>query len=618
MITFAHPLSLFALISIPLIIILFNLRPKRRSVTVSNNAFWQEALREQERGLGLQKLLRNVSLLLLLAVALLLGLGAANPLRLVQAVAQDDTVVVLDSSASMKAVDGGVSRFSQAKDAARELIGTLADSSRMLLITSAGSPSLHGSFAADKTRLRATLSSLTPTDESGSPREAIALALSLLKDRDRARVYFLTDGAFDADLTFPGARVHYTPVGTPANNVAITRFDIRAEFHRESRYQVLTRVRNFTDTPVVVPLTVALENRTLFTQTLALAGNETKTLIETLEGTPRGRVHASIDIDDALEADNEAYAVARTRAQLHILLLSTGNHFLESAFLALPNVNLVTRSTVDRDALEYDAQRFDIVVVDRLELETLPPGRFLLVDTTLQALGMQDSGFLANQSVEHASSSPLVQGVELTGVKVSRIRKVDDENILLDIQPLFGNPQTTFAFSHLSKDHRIVYLGFDVGSSDLAYRAAFPVLLRRIGDWLKPRKAHNPLTHLAPGDSLTLVATPGSEDSIVRTPDGNGLILRPSNENVVFDQTSRVGFYRFTTGGEHRHFAVSLNDAQESNLERRASLTSAAFTDDALAAPAYGSVSLWPYLTALALLFLMLEWMLGRPWGRNA
>ena len=102
MIQLAYPWALLSLLSIPVILVLHSLRPARRTVVVSATSLWHEALRDRQRGLGLQKLLRNLSLLLLMLFALVVSLGLAGPRWLAQSAAGDDSVLVLDVSASMK------------------------------------------------------------------------------------------------------------------------------------------------------------------------------------------------------------------------------------------------------------------------------------------------------------------------------------------------------------------------------------------------------------------------------------------------------------------------------------------------------------------------------------
>jgi hypothetical protein len=102
----AYPAALISLLAIPLLLLLYLLRPRRRRVVLSTIALWQAALRDREGAQGLRKLPRTLSLLLLLATVLLLGFALAGPQWLTRSDEGTDTVLVLDVSASMRACVG--------------------------------------------------------------------------------------------------------------------------------------------------------------------------------------------------------------------------------------------------------------------------------------------------------------------------------------------------------------------------------------------------------------------------------------------------------------------------------------------------------------------------------
>jgi hypothetical protein len=275
MIQFAYPLGLVALLAIPLILVLHLLRPRRRRVVLSTTALWQAAFRERERGLGFRRLLRDVSLLLLLATALVLGLALADPRWVTRASESADTVLVLDVSASMKTrAGGGRTRFDQALAEAARIVDGLPREGRMLVMTSGRKAVLRTGFEPDRDVLRRVLAQIRPGDEAGRPREALALALSLLRNREHGRIYFVTDGAFEPDVE-PGLhQVVFRIVGGPARNVAITRFDLRQERGSDDRFEVLMTLRNYTDAPMRAPASVSLEDRVLYRDTVELKARD--------------------------------------------------------------------------------------------------------------------------------------------------------------------------------------------------------------------------------------------------------------------------------------------------------------------------------------------------------
>ncbi|HEX6066947.1 MAG TPA: VWA domain-containing protein, partial [Longimicrobiales bacterium] len=347
MIQLAYPLALLSLLAIPLILALYLLRPRRRRVMLSTTALWQKALKDRERGLGLRRLLRDASLLLLLATALALGVGLAGPQWPTRSSERADTVLVLDVSASMKTRAGTrTTRFDQALAEAARIVDGLPRDGRMLLMTSGRKAVLRTGFESDRDLLHRALAQLRPGDEAGRPSEALELALSLLRSRTHGQVYFVTDGAFGPDIDPGSPQVAFRIVGDRAKNVAITRFDVRQEPGGDDRFQALLALRNYTDAPMPVRASVTLEDRVLFSDAVELKARADETLILPFKGRAIGRATARIDVDDDLAADNQAFAVVNTGQPLRVLLVSAGNFYLESVLQALPGIALVKREAL--------------------------------------------------------------------------------------------------------------------------------------------------------------------------------------------------------------------------------------------------------------------------------
>ena len=240
----ATPLGLLGLLALPVIVVLHLLRPRPRRLTVASTWLWREAVRERRRGLGLERLLRDLSLLLLLLGALAAGLALAAPGWLTPAGEAGDTVLVLDVSASMQADDGGATRFERARAEAQALIDGLPPDGRMLLMSSGRRPRLLSAFESDPETLRRALAAVAPTDEAGRPREALELALALLRRSAEGRVHFITDGAFERRAIPASPRVRLHAVGGRAGNVAITRFAVRRALDGSGGAEVLATVQS--------------------------------------------------------------------------------------------------------------------------------------------------------------------------------------------------------------------------------------------------------------------------------------------------------------------------------------------------------------------------------------
>jgi hypothetical protein len=578
-------------------------------VLVSTIAVWQAVLRDREGGQGLRRLLRNLSLLLLLATALVLGLALAGPQWLTSAADEADVVLVIDVSASMQTRSGiGTTRFGQALAEAVRLVDGLPRNGRALVMTSGRRAQLRSGFESDRAALRRVLAQLRPGDEVGRPREALALALSLVRSRSESRIYFLTDGAFAADVDPGSPQVMFRVVGAPARNVAITRFDLRQERAAEDRFQVLLAVRNYTDAPVAVPAAASLDGRELFKRTLELAAREEQTLVLPFAGSTFGQALARIEADDDLAADNVAYAAVSGHERLRVLLLSRGSFYLESLLAALPNTEVSKRDGADGDDLAQLARNHDVVVFDRVAAPELPPGNFLLIDTVAPGLPFADAGRVTRPSIAGSGSSALMRNVDLAAVRIEEARRIAVDKRRSGLQHLFWSAETDLALAFIDAQRKLVYLGFDLAESNFPLQAAFPLFVSQSLEWLRPRSDDRLAHHVAAGSVVSLAVPAGETRALVRSPGGNEDALEAIDGAVRFEATATAGIYRYTAGDMTRFFAVSLADARESDVNRRSPQGEPPRRAETAEASAQALLPLWPYLLVLALLLLTLEW----------
>jgi hypothetical protein len=583
-------------------------------VVVSTTALWQGALEDRSRGQGLRNLLRNLSLLLIVVAAALLGLALAGPQWLARTSESADTVVIVDVSASMKTRSGaGTTRFDEALAEAARIVEGLPRDGRMLVMASGRKAVLQTGFESDRDALTRALAALRAGDEAGRPREAVTLALSLLRGRGDGRIYFLTDGAFDPDVDPGSPQLEFRVVGKPARNVAITRFDFRPEPGGVERFQVLLTVRNYTDSAVVAPAAVRLDDRVLFRRALELPAHEERSLVLAFPGRALGQAVARIDVEDDLAADNAAYAAVDASEPLRVLLYTRGNFYLESALAALPDVELERRAWSPAEDLASLAQARDVVVLDGVEAPRLPPGNFLLVDSTAQGLPFSAAGRVNRPAIAGHGASALMREVDLTAVRIEEARRVVLDEPVAGLQRLFWSSGTELALALLDGGLRLVYVGFDLARSNFPLQAAFPVFVSQSLEWLRPRGDGLRATHIAAGEARPIRVPVAAAQVTVRAPSGGSVTLDARDGSALFGATAEAGIYRYTTGGAERYFAVTAGDARESDVNNR-SLPGERRPAAPAADGARTLVPLWPWLLAAVLALLALEWLV---WTRN-
>jgi len=168
-------------------------------------------------------------------------------------------------------------------------------------------------------------------------------------------------------------------------------------------------------------------------------------------------------------------------------------------------------------------------------------------------------------------------------------------------------------------------LTFDLRESDLPLQVAYPILFSDLINFLAPPAAFDASQVLHPGESLSILPQPGVERVVIASPSNKAYTLLPSASALVFSETDETGYYavNFLSKGSSKteYFAVNLFDSMESNIRTRESIQVGRTAIAPASTNQVGLRELWPWLAALALLILLVEWLVyhrraSLPFGR--
>ena len=190
-----------AAIAIPSLVILYFLKLRRRDVEVSTTLLWKKAIEDLQANAPFQRLRNNILLILQLLALCIALFAVAQPQIRSDLTAGTAHVILIDTSASMNAVDGdptnlaeGTPRLEAAKKQAIDLVNALRDpgligesGDRAMVITFDAGAAVRQNFTSSKAELRAAIESIMPTDSSTSIKEAVKLAKAYsprVTDRD--------------------------------------------------------------------------------------------------------------------------------------------------------------------------------------------------------------------------------------------------------------------------------------------------------------------------------------------------------------------------------------------------------------------------------------------------
>jgi hypothetical protein len=540
---FLSPLALLGLLTTVPVILLYLIRPDPTEVDLPTMRFLNDDPGEDASNPLLERLSRSLLLLIQLAVLLLLVTSLATPYTLVsEAETVEETVVVVDGSASMATEDGETTRFARAVAAAKEVP---TSTTSVVFVGREGDVTLRSGTPGEARR---ALDGLTVTDVSGDLRDGIAQASAVAGENARVVVFsdFADDGGWEDAVEAARARGLVVDLrqfaGGGADNVGIVDQSFTGN-------EVTLTVKNYGANEVERTLTLGDQRQTL---TLGSGDVTTATF-----AVPTGGGTVELTPSDSFHTDDTTYVAAPEEATVDVLLLTNDrNKYLATALSVVPEVDLTVRSPPANVEETYD-----VVVYSNIEQGRLLRGN---VDDGIRALE-RGGGVVVQAQEGMPNRYPTLLPVDLgETANTTSIGGVAGDELTRDIN--FPPPERAFAaqpengtrtlvgladgsplVATAERDGgRVLYYGYMEDSSSFKYNYQYPVFWKRAIFYLAGR---DPLPTLNPptGEVLRF-----AEARTVTTPTGE-----VTARGVRMDQ---AGFYEV---GDRR-YGASLTSESES------------------------------------------------------
>ncbi len=583
--TLGAPSALWALLLIPLVVILYMLRARREPRLVPSILLWERATRDLVARLPMRRLERNLLLLVQILTIAVIVLALARPSVALRGFAGDAVVLVIDTSASMQATDVTPTRFAAAQQEAVAVAGRLGPRQPAALIAAGVRPRLVVELTTDRTALTTAIRGLRPADTGAAVDEAAALAVSLRSEGRPAVAYLFSDHA-------PRQQgVRWVRIGKGAPNAAITSARTRQD--ARGRTQLMLRIDAFGESASRT-LAVDVDGRLVSQQPVRVAPGSPQVVLVDL-GETSGVATARLTGRDALPADDRAVVAVGRDGLPRVLVVGDPDPVLDAVLAAVPTAG-VTRSP---QASPEQWGRAPLVVLDRVQPQTLPPGSYLLLGTLGTNMPMQIEGTIPDQTVRSVvNTHPVMRLVDLRGVRIAGALAVRPEAGIV-----LAEGEAPVVWVYEGRGIRAVVLPFDLARSDLPTHPAFPVLMANAIDWLAGS------SEVTPGASPVVPAGTWAQADLI-VPDGGTVRLSAREGVFALPPLDHLGVYRLRTGGWERWWVVSTVDASESSLAVEPVPAGAQTAD----VPVFAQIRLTPYLLLAAGALLAMEWWL---WART-
>jgi uncharacterized membrane protein len=610
--SFMSPLA-FALVGLTLpLVLLYFLKVRRRERRIPSLLLWDTAKRDREASAFFQRLQRDPLIILQILALLMLATALARPAVTVMGHGARKVVVVLDTSASMKARDVGPSRFARAQAEAAGLVTRLGEGAEVMVIESGIQPKVAAALGRDRDRALGAIASAQARDLPNRLAEAVRTARALVAGDQSAEIYVFTDGvgplADEAELKDP--RIRWMGVGRAGRNVGITNLAVRKNYYGAFDYQAFVSLVNYTPETQDFAFSLDLDDKPIAEKSVTLEPNVRRSVVLPFSHTGGGTVSARLRINDDLSADNAAYAVLPPARKIKVVLVSAGNLFLEKVLRTDPQVEVEVKAP---DQYQGGMAEADVVVLDSVHVPRVGPGRFVFVNAVPGDVPIEVMGRLERPTIMDWDRSHLVlRHVDLAKVVIEdalRVRPLAAGRALVEAT---GGP---LIYALEEQDRKAILIGFDLFKTDFPLRVAFPLILSNGLRWLHPSGADQASLQFAAGQPVLLPVPHGVATATVTTPSGRSVKAQITRGAVSFSETDEVGVYSLSTPKGETKIAVNLMDADESNLAPRP-LPAAAAAGAMATVPVPIQRELWPMFVLLGLALLLVEGLLY--WRRQS
>lgn len=604
---FLNPAGLWLALIIPPIIALYLLKPRYQEKLVSSTWLWEQAIRDIEASSPWQRLRRNLLLLLQLLAALVLVVTVMRPSLELPGTAGRHLIVILDCSASMQATDVKPDRLTLARRQIIELVDSLNGNETMTLISMTDQPQVLVSATSDKIQLRQAVAGAQASYSQAALEPALSLADALSERDPQARLIIFSDGR-----TVPlgngvklGCPASFRLIGESDDNLAITLLSARQTGNSTI---ALARLQNFGSAARKSELQLWADKRLYDARTVSLAAGEARDISWSDLPADQKLWQARLVRRDYFMEDNQAYTVVGADPLRRVLLVSSGNIFLEKSISLVPDIQLFKTTPANYNNAMRDYQLY---IFDGFLPAALPCGALMVLNPPAGNRLIPVNGELEHISgVQDIPGDVVLRYVDTNGWQIRKSQAITVPawgKTLLEYQgqPLWIKGEI--------KGRKVAAAAFDLHNSNIPLQMGFPILIQNLCQWLLPQEVSAPILDDS-GQGINFIPPADSESLQLITPRGEELsYAAPLPQHYAI---SGPGLYRIITrgGGERHEYYLVKNggDHLESNIGPQNLKELGSAPPRQSTSKGVNHRDLWPWLTAVALILLFLEWEVYR------
>ncbi len=653
---------------VPVLLILYFLKLRRREQMVPSTLLWKRAVQDLQVNAPFQRLRKNLLLFLQLAILALAILALARPIVQTAVADEDRVVILIDRSASMNTREGSETRLDQAKEQAVRLVKTFnrrtagwrslfslggaQARTQVMVIAFSDRASMISRFTTNTSELEDLIRRIEPTDGRTDMGEALQLAEAYMAPpvmltqgmegtpvtaETPSKLVLISDGRIAGldKLVLKSGTMERLPIGEARDNVGITTLRTQRNYEKPEVLSAYLTVRNFgpeaagTDVSLYVdgtltavkPITLAAKPAAEATSKPAAGvdkgGEDQGNSVSLSFDLPLDRaavLEARLSRSDALPADNSAYAVIPPPRKLRVLVVTERNALLDSVLGGLPLAEYPFIKPAEWEAnaggkYEVNGQcTYDVAIFDKYAPKRLPAGNYLLLKAVPPLEGFEVGPPLENHAlIWWDETHPVLRHVALEYVYVGEsltLKAPERAEVLVE------GPKGPVLVRYAHEGRHCLVLTFAIENSNWWTKQSFAIFMYNAIRYLGGGGTETEGGATRPGEILRVPVPAQADHVTLLRPDGSETSLTPDESGVAyFGGAERAGVYRVESGvPDHDRFAVNLEDDWESDIAPPESLMLEGQSVKKLEAIKTATPEVWRWFIGAALVVVLLEW----------
>lgn len=514
------PLYGWAMLLLLPIVALYLLKPRSEHKLVSNTFLWQKTAHALNSERLDKKLIRHWLFYLQMATIIIATLLLMHPYLNRTAIKSDETVLIVDTSASMSTRADGQTRLEAVKVAAVELIKAL-EGNPVVTVYALNDVLEQAYHGESKDRAIDAIEAMEQTEMMMSEDLIRDVLSSYDTMASEYGIYVFTDHVLMAD---EGLQYYLATQGL--NHVGIQNVTMR---YGDDEALFRVTLKNALDSEIQGELLIYGDDALIKIIEVGLEGSESKILDLALDGRYQG-VSFKWGLGDDYLLDNTYYVSLARNDVKRILISGDSNRFLEEAFMIFPNVEVYKSDDVEVNG------DYDLYVYNGRLPKVLPEKGGLMIinpkeDRDYLSLGKR----YTSGQLSFDSSDRLWRHVKPTfNVKeVMTIETPFGENIMtIDDMPVMLKGQL--------EGHQALVIGLDFMNTDFPIRVGFPVFVYNSVTYLIGDLTRGEVQGIV-GHDLSIYASPSATERFLVDQAGDSVKLE---EGYMLDlELNKSGFY---------------------------------------------------------------------------